>query len=135
MHHLKVSQIKVNNFKVNYSNHNKLNPFFLENFNLWRLLLMIKSYHHTKISVNFLYRQILNPKSFIQLSKTLPVELIRTHQHWWLHIEFRAIMARKKKLLLCINFKNLCFLSLEKLCDHPKFLTHDVNFTQGKCLS
>ena len=53
--------------------------FFLESFNLWRLLLMITLYHQTKTPISFSCRQKLNSKFLIQLSETLPVELIRTH--------------------------------------------------------
>ena len=55
--------------------------FFLrerESFNLWRLLLMIVLYHQTKSSINFWCRRGLNPRSLIQPSETLPVELIGT---------------------------------------------------------
>ena len=40
---------------------------------------MISFYPHTKTPIGFWYRQGLNPKSIIQLQKTLPVELIGTH--------------------------------------------------------
>ena len=69
--------------------HNLYSPssiffFFLrererDSFNLWCLLLMIVLYHQTKIPIDFWCRQGLNPKSFIQLSETLLVELTRTH--------------------------------------------------------
>ena len=40
---------------------------------------MIAPYHQTKTPINFWYRRGLNPRSFIQPSETLPVELIGTH--------------------------------------------------------
>ena len=49
--------------------------FFLESFNLWHPLLMITLYHQTKTPISFWCRRGLNPKSLIQLSETLPIEL------------------------------------------------------------
>ena len=49
--------------------------FFLESFNLWRPLPMIAFYHQTNIPISFLCKQGLNPRSLIQPSETLPVEL------------------------------------------------------------
>ena len=40
---------------------------------------MIALYQLTKTPVNFWYRRGLNPKSLIQLSETLPIELTGTH--------------------------------------------------------
>ena len=40
---------------------------------------MIFIYHQTKIQINFLCRQGLNPKSLIQQSETLPIKLIGTY--------------------------------------------------------
>ena len=57
-----------------------VNSFFLKNFNLWRLLLMIALYHQTKTPISFWSRQGLSPRSLIQPLKTLPIELIETHQ-------------------------------------------------------
>ena len=45
--------------------------FFIESFNLLRLLLMITLYYLTKTPISFWYRQGLNIRSFIQSSKTL----------------------------------------------------------------
>ena len=59
--------------------YNCLIIIFLENFNLWRLLLKIALYHQTKTPISFWCRRGLNPRSFIQLSKTLPVELTGIH--------------------------------------------------------
>ena len=56
--------------------------FFLENFNLWRSLLMIAFYYQIKTPIGFWCRRGLNPRSLIQPSKTLPVELTRTHDNW-----------------------------------------------------
>ena len=49
--------------------------FFLESFNLWHLLPMIAFYHQTKTPISFWCKQGLNPRSLIQPSETLPVEL------------------------------------------------------------
>ena len=53
--------------------------FFLENFNLWRPLLMIIIYHQIKISISFWCRREMDPRSLIQPSKILSIELTRTH--------------------------------------------------------
>ena len=54
--------------------------FFLrESFNLQRPLLMIALYHQTKTPTSFQCRWGLNPRSLIQPSETLPVELTGTH--------------------------------------------------------
>ena len=55
--------------------------FFLENFNLWRPLLMVTLYHQIKTPISFWCRRRLNPKFLIQPSETLPVELIETHDN------------------------------------------------------
>ena len=46
---------------------------------LWRSLLMIALYHQTKTPISFWCKRGLNPKSLIQPSETLPVELTETH--------------------------------------------------------
>ena len=53
--------------------------FFSESFNLFCPLLMSILYHQTKISISFWCRRGLNPKSLIQPSETLLVELVETH--------------------------------------------------------
>ena len=40
---------------------------------------MMALYHQIKTSIIFLYRQGLNPRSLIQPSEILPIELIGTH--------------------------------------------------------
>ena len=40
---------------------------------------MIALYHQTKTPISFWYRRRLNPRSLIQPSETLPVELTGTH--------------------------------------------------------
>ena len=47
---------------------------------------MIVIYHQTKTLISFWCRRGLNPRSLIQLSETLQVELIRTHNNkrFWL---------------------------------------------------
>ena len=42
---------------------------------------MIVLYHQIKISIGFWCRRRLNPKSLIQPSETLPVELTGTHKY------------------------------------------------------
>ena len=54
--------------------------FFLESFNLWRPLLMIALYHQTKTPISLWCRRKLNPRSLIQLSETLQVELTEIHR-------------------------------------------------------
>ena len=57
--------------------------FFLrESFNLWRPLLIITFYHQTKTPINFWCRRGLNPRSLIQLSETLLIELTGTYKMW-----------------------------------------------------
>ena len=53
--------------------------FFRKSFNLWRPLPIIALYHQTKTPISFWCRQGLNPRSLIQPSETLPVELTGTH--------------------------------------------------------
>ena len=53
--------------------------YIFENFNLWRLFLMMAHCHQTKIPIDFRCRQKLNPRFLIQLSETLPVNLIRIY--------------------------------------------------------
>ena len=43
-------------------------------------LLMIALYYQIKISIKFWYKWGLNPRSLIQPSETLSVELTRTHR-------------------------------------------------------
>ena len=49
--------------------------FFLESFDVWRIPLMITFYHQTKRPIDFLYKRGLNPKSLLQSSETLQIEL------------------------------------------------------------
>ena len=58
-----------------------LNFFFFlrESFNLWYPLLMSVFYHQTKTQIGFWCRWRLNPRSLIQPSKILPVELTGIH--------------------------------------------------------
>ena len=55
---------------------------------------MITFYHQIKISISFLCRQELNPRSLIQPLETLPVELTGTH---FVQYSFNL------RLLLCLN--------------------------------
>ena len=54
--------------------------FWRESFNLWHLLLIIALYHQTKTPISFQCKQRMNPRSLIQLSEILPVELTGTHR-------------------------------------------------------
>ena len=51
---------------------------------------MIDLYHQTKIPISFWCRQGLNPKSLIQPSETLPIELTRTHLFFFLVHEMKC---------------------------------------------
>ena len=42
---------------------------------------MIALYHQTKTLISFWYKRGLNPKSLIQPSETLLIELTRTHEN------------------------------------------------------
>ena len=53
--------------------------FFLESFNLCHPLLMTALYHQIKTLISFWCRRELNPRSLIQPSETLPIELTGTH--------------------------------------------------------
>ena len=77
---LKFFELIIINIWVYFRPTKKWTFFFLrKSFNVWRPLLMIALYHQTKTSINFWCRQELNPRSLIQPSETLPVELTGTH--------------------------------------------------------
>ena len=73
--------------------------FFLESFNLWRLLLIIALYHQTKTPISFYCRRGLNSRSLIQPLETLPVKLTGTH-HWYLQVSFYFLLIYLFILLL-----------------------------------
>ena len=52
---------------------------------------MITFYHQIKTSINFWYRQGLNPRSLIQPSEILPIELIGTHMSHGIFIASRDL--------------------------------------------
>ena len=56
---------------------------------------MIAFYHQTKTPISFWCRQGLNPRSLIQPSETLPVELIGTHFKFFFffEIEFQSMAS------------------------------------------
>ena len=66
---------------------------FRESFNLWCPLLLITLYHQTKTLISFWYRRGLNPRSLIQLSEILPIELTGTHHYFqtWLFFDILSI--------------------------------------------
>ena len=81
---LKFFELIIINIWVYFRPTKKWTFFFLrKSFNVWRPLLMIALYHRTKTSINFWCRQELNPRSLIQPSETLPVELTVTHTKKW----------------------------------------------------
>ena len=55
--------------------------FSIENFNLWRLLLIIAPYYQTKTLIGFWYRRKLNTRSLIQPSEILPIKQTETHKN------------------------------------------------------
>ena len=57
-------------------------PFFFS-FKRKFSLLIRALYHQTKTPISFWCRQELNPRSLIQPSETLPVELTGTHTKKW----------------------------------------------------
>ena len=69
--------------------------FFWENFNLWHQLMMIVLYHQTKTPIGFWCRRKLNPRSLIQLSEILLVELTGTHISLisWVYCLVRVLWA------------------------------------------
>ena len=72
--------------------------FFLENFNLWHMLLIITLYHQSKTPMSFYYKRRLNLRSLIQLSETLSVELTGTYQNQlisWLNGKEQAYIRSK----------------------------------------
>ena len=91
--------------------------FFLENFNLWRLLLMIVFYHQTKTPIGFWCKRRLNPRSLTQPSETLPIELTGTH--WFLELigQYFTFMSfyinlckcSKRGYLSCWSIKEILF--------------------------
>ena len=73
----------INNLTIQIPSLNYNNIFFFrESFNLWHSLLMITLYHQTKIPISFWCRRGLNPRSLIQPSETLLVELTGTHKNY-----------------------------------------------------
>ena len=73
----------INNLTIQIPSLNYNNIFFFrESFNLWHPLLMITLYHRTKIPISFWCRRGLNPRSLIQPSETLLVELTGTHKNY-----------------------------------------------------
>ena len=62
--------------KLSYS---ILSSFFLREFQSMTTVLMIIIYHQIKILISFWCRRGLNPRSLIQSSEILPVELIGTY--------------------------------------------------------
>ena len=65
----------------NYHNYDHFYFYFLENSNLWYPLLVITFYHQVKTLICFWCMWELNFRSLIQLSETLLVELIETHNY------------------------------------------------------
>ena len=81
---LKFFELIIINIWVYFRPTKKWTFFFLrKSSNVWRPLLIIALYHQTKTSINFWCRQGLNPRSLIQPSEILPVELTGTHTKKW----------------------------------------------------
>ena len=60
--------------------------FFWVSFNLWLSLLMIILFYKIETLIGFWYRRGLNPRSLIQPSETLPIELTGTHCMYIIYI-------------------------------------------------
>ena len=86
--------------------------FFGESFNLWRPLLMMALYYQTKAPISFWCRRRLNPRSLIQPSEILPVELIGTH-HTFLFLNQKAVDF--SKTIFVLNTYHLLFLTTQKI--------------------
>ena len=111
--------------------------FFLrESFNLQRPLLMIALYHQTKTPTSFQCRWGLNPRSLIQPSETLPVELTGTHYIQELG-PFSTVSFFKKSSLLssCVlkifNIKKKKLISLEGYRFHVDFVALSLSCWRG----
>ena len=84
----------------------------LESFNLWLPLLMIVLFYQTKIPISFWCRWGLNPKSLIQPSKTLPVELTGTR---YVYIALLFIIVKKfchSKLMATFFYSRLTVVAV-----------------------
>ena len=86
--------------------------FFEKVFNLWRPLLMIALYHQNETPISFWCRQGLNPRSLIQLSETLTVELTRTHFET-LSVELTRTYKTNLFCILNINISKKFYLKFE----------------------
>ena len=66
---------------------------------------MIAFYHQTKTPISFWCRWGLNPKSLIQPSKTLSVELVRTHNgHGIIELTWNSLTGPPNTCNKDINF-------------------------------
>ena len=75
-------------------------------------------YHQTKTPISFWCRQGLNPRSLIQPSKTLPVELTGTHVYrgWMVQICMQShAFSNKPSVMLCsrLSFEQVFFYEFE----------------------
>ena len=60
---------------------------------------MIVLYYQTKTPIGFWCRRTLNPKSLIQTSETLPVELIKTHIYHCIQVRYlKSIILFDRKM-------------------------------------
>ena len=78
----------------------------------------IALYHQTKTPISFLCKQRLNPKSLIQPSKTLPIELTRTH----LIQEPSFKLLGRHPLAICIHYAHI---------NIKRFLLEEYNTTKN----
>ena len=60
--------------------------FFWREYHLMVSVFGDNSYHQTKTPIGFWCRRRLNPRSLIQPSEILPIELIGTHLYYWLKL-------------------------------------------------
>lgn len=84
--------------------------FKKKSFNLWRSLLMIVFYQQTKTPISLYSRQGLNPRSFIQLSEILSVELIKTHHYLMVDcivLQFFFLIFRKLTKYICNDLRKV----------------------------
>ena len=73
---------------------------------------MIVFCHQIKTLIDFWCRPELNPKSFIQLLETLPVELTRTYRNinWWYKRKVNPLVLK----IIILLIKKRSFYSLSK---------------------
>ena len=111
--------------------------FFSESFNLFCPLLMGVLYHQTKISISFQYRRGLNPKSLIQPSEILPIELVGTHLYTDNVNQSINHHARNIPSILTICYKGIFIVYFILFCECLKIQLseHDLAFKSQNFIS